>query len=49
MQFEGIGMYGDFGRYVFQSALRNFEVDDYKIFNYAIVLDMDVHIMQLDN
>ena len=36
MQFEGIGMYGDFGRYVFQSALRNFEVDDYKIFNYAM-------------
>ena len=36
MQFEGIGMYGDFGRYVFQSALRNFKVDDYKIFNYAM-------------
>lgn len=36
MQFEGIGMYGDFGRYVFQRALRNFEVDDYKIFNYAM-------------
>ena len=36
IQFEGIGMYGDFGRYVFQSALRNFEVDDYKIFNYAM-------------
>lgn len=36
MRFEGIGMYGDFGRYVFQSAVRNFEVDDYKIFNYAM-------------
>lgn len=36
MQFEGIGMYGDFGRYVFQSALRNFDVDNYKIFNYAM-------------
>ena len=36
MRFEGIGMYGDFGRYVFQSALRDFEVDDYKIFNYAM-------------
>lgn len=36
MQFEGIGMYGDFGRYVFQSALQNFEIDDYKIFNYAM-------------
>lgn len=31
-----LGMYGDFGRYVFQSALRDFEVDDYKIFNYAM-------------
>ena len=36
MRFEGIGMYGDFGRYVFQSALRDFEVDGYKIFNYAM-------------
>ena len=36
MRFEGMGMYGDFGRYVFQSALRNFEIDDRKMFNYAI-------------
>lgn len=36
MKFEGMGRYGDFGRYVFQSALQNFEVDDYKIFNYAM-------------
>lgn len=36
MRFEGIGMYGDFGRYVFQSALRAFDVDNYKIFNYAM-------------
>ena len=36
MRFEGIGMYGDFGRYVFQSAVRNFEVDNYKIFNYSM-------------
>lgn len=36
MRFEGIGMYGDFGRYVFQRALRYFDVDDYKIFNYAM-------------
>lgn len=36
MRFEGMGMYGDFGRYVFQSALRNFEIDDKKMFNYAI-------------
>ena len=36
MRFEGMGMYGDFGRYVFQSALRSFDVDDKQIFNYAI-------------
>ncbi len=36
MRFEGMGMYGDFGRYVFQSAIRNFEVDHCKIFNYAM-------------
>jgi hypothetical protein len=38
MRFDGmgIGTYGDFGRYVFQSALRSFEVDDKKIFNYAL-------------
>lgn len=36
MCFEGMGMYGDFGRYVFQSALHNFEIDDKKMFNYAI-------------
>ena len=36
MRFEGMGMYGDFGRYVFQSALHNFDVDDKKIFNYAV-------------
>ncbi|MGM9575909.1 MAG: hypothetical protein ACI3T2_00575 [Anaerovibrio sp.] len=36
MKFEGLGIYGDFGRYVFQSALRNFDVDNYKIFNYAM-------------
>ena len=34
MQFEGIG--GDFWRYVFQNALQYFEVDNYKIFNYAM-------------
>lgn len=36
MRFEGMGGYGDFGRYVFQSALRNFAVDSKKMFNYAI-------------
>lgn len=36
MKFENMGMYGDFGRYVFQSALRNFKVDHKLIFNYAM-------------
>lgn len=36
MRFEGMGMYGDFGRYVFQSALHNFDVDDKTMFNYAV-------------
>ena len=36
MRFDSMGMYGDFGRYVFQSALHNFEVDDKKIFNYSV-------------
>ena len=36
MRFEGMGMYGDFGRYVFQSALHSFDVDDKKMFNYAV-------------
>lgn len=38
MIFEGmdIGFSGDFGRYVFQIALRYFKVDHKKIFDYAI-------------
>jgi len=36
MRFEGMDGYGDFGRYVFQSSLRSFDVDDYEIFNYSI-------------
>ncbi len=36
MRFESMGMYGDFGRYVFQSALHSFDVDDKKMFNYAV-------------
>lgn len=36
MRFEGMGLYGDFGRYVFQSALRNFDINDKEIFNYAV-------------
>ena len=36
MRFEGMGMYGDFGRYIFQSAIQYFDVNDKEIFNYAI-------------
>ena len=37
MRFETMGgMYGDFGRYVFQSALRNFDIDLKQIYNYSI-------------
>ena len=36
MHFVDKGFYGDFGRYVFQSALSNFEVDHNQIFNYAM-------------
>lgn len=36
MKFENMGLYGDFGRYVFQSALYNFDVDLKQIYNYAI-------------
>lgn len=37
MSFDGEGhLYGDFGRYIFQSALHDFDVDHYKIFNYAV-------------
>lgn len=36
MRFEGMGMYGDFGRYVYQNALRYFKVDEKNIFNYSL-------------
>ena len=36
MRVEKMGGYGDFGRYVFQSALSSFDVDIYKMFNYAV-------------
>lgn len=36
MRIEKMGGYGDFGRYVFQSALSNFNVDMKKMFNYAV-------------
>ncbi len=41
MRFEGMGTYGDFGRYVFQRALSSFEVDDKKMFNYAVYYIQD--------
>lgn len=36
MQFEGSGWYGDFGRYVYESALKSFDVDHEEIFNYSV-------------
>lgn len=36
MRFEHMGMYGDFGRYVLQSALHDFVIDHKKVFNYAM-------------
>ncbi len=36
MRVEDMGGYGDFGRYVFQSALSYFDVDMKEMFNYAI-------------
>lgn len=36
--FDGVkcGGYGDFGRYVFQSALRSFEINEEEILNYSL-------------
>ena len=36
MRIEHMGGYGDFGRYVFQNALSNFDVDMKKMFNFAV-------------
>lgn len=36
MKFEGMGLYGDFGRYVFQAALQNYDVNQPEVFNYAM-------------
>lgn len=36
MRTADYGWYGDFGRYVFQSAISNFEVDTKQMFNYAV-------------
>lgn len=36
MSFEGHGMYGDFGRYVFQSALKYFDIDEDEMYKQAM-------------
>lgn len=36
MSFEGHGIYGDFGRYVFQSALKYFDVDEDEMYKQAM-------------
>ena len=36
MRIEKMGGYGDFGRYVFESAINNFDVDSKEMFNYAL-------------
>ena len=36
MRTADTGWYGDFGRYVFQSAISNFDADIRKMFNYAV-------------
>ena len=36
MSFEGHGMYGDFGRYVFQSALKYFDVDEDEMYKQTM-------------
>lgn len=36
MLFEGMGMYGDFGRYVYQAAISDFDTDQVNIFNYSM-------------
>lgn len=39
LNFEGMGMYGDFGRYVFQSALDYFDIPDQRKHNGASLFD----------
>lgn len=42
MRFNFSNWYGDFGRYIFQSALNDFEVNQREVFNYAIHYIFDV-------
>lgn len=41
MQVEELGVYGDFGRYVFERALKQFDIDILNLYNYAIVFIRD--------
>ena len=41
MDLEEFGMYGDFGRYIFERALKQFDVDILNLYNYAIVFIRD--------
>ncbi len=41
MDLEEFGWYGDFGRYVFERALKRFDVDILNLYNYAIVFIRD--------
>ena len=36
MRFQNSGWYGDFGRYVYESALNHFDVDHSLIFNFSV-------------
>ena len=36
MKVEGMEMYGDFVRYVFQRAIKTFEINESKVWNYAV-------------
>lgn len=42
MTLEELGWYGDFGRYVFERALKQFDVDMLNLYNYAITFIRDV-------
>lgn len=41
MEIEEFGWYGDFGRYVFESKLKNFDVDVIQMFNLALSIIFD--------
>ena len=42
-EHSAIGLYGDFGRYTFQSALSNWKIDAERLSNVAIKLIIDKH------